>query len=186
MTRREAFALKSPRSQQSGRAPVARLDRGHDPVKTHAAGSLRREDEVQDQPQAFGDEPATGRGSQASLPMAADSKRPRTTSLTLTLPTMSWPPSRLSAWTRNLRRARDCGGDCLARSSGSTRLHRTSRWHDCSSARRCGATSGSPAAATQTRSARPRELPAQRTTLPRSTMCSGAARIPMSSRGSAW
>src|SRR5665647_327747 len=83
--------------------------------------------------------------------IAADSNRPRITSLTLILPTMSWSPSGVRAWTRNVRWSRDCRGSCRSRSSGSTGFHRANRSRDCSSARRYGAMSWMRTVLTRTR-----------------------------------
>src|SRR5450631_97161 len=83
--------------------------------------------------------------------MAADSKRPRTASTTLTLPTRSCSPCEVTAWIRKVRRLRDCDSSALPRSSESTGFHLASRGRDCSTARRYGAMSWLRTVLTQTR-----------------------------------
>src|ERR1019366_5680447 len=83
--------------------------------------------------------------------MAADSKRPRTASTTLTFPTMSCSPCGVTAWMRKVRRLRDCNGSALVRSSASTGFHLASRPADCATASRYGTMSCARTVRTHTR-----------------------------------
>src|SRR6185437_3497955 len=79
-------------------------------------------------------------------------KRPRTTLVTLTLPTRSWPPSGVLAWMTNVRWSRPWAVRCRPRSSALTGFHCESRSRDCSTASRYDGRSSSVTVPTQTRS----------------------------------